>query len=129
DPGDVAQVGESPKPCLPVRDRLLVLLRREASADRGRRQVESRPVRQLDRLAERGARLRHRTLPERFELLVAETVEVLLRGELLVRGERQLDTDEAWVERSGRRARVDVDHRCDPVGYAVTRIVPGRARA
>ena len=62
------------------------------------------------------ARLRHRPPLEGLELLLAEPVEVLLRLELLLRGNGISDALEVGVHRPDPRAGIDVDHGRDASG-------------
>src|SRR5437762_4707044 len=72
------------EPRLALLDGLLVRPGRIARADDCARHVEARVVGQLGRLAQRGARLGNGPPPERLELLLGDSVEVLLRGSELL---------------------------------------------
>ena len=128
DPFDAPQLAETAEPRLSFCDRVLVLRRRVPRRDRRRRDVQPSVVLEVRAFTQNAAGLRHGAAAERRELLLAQAVEVL--AELVPRRERELGVRKARVERCGRRAGVDVDHRRDPLRQAVARGVarsPGAA--
>ena len=119
DLGHVAQLGQAGEQGIALFDGLLVLLGGEPGRDDGARHVEAGVVGELRRPVDDAARLGHRPLLERRQLLRGEPVEVFCLGEGLRRRHRQV-----WLGRLGvglalAGAGVDIDHGRDLLRDAV----------